>query len=76
MTDLNLDSRIRDILQRNFPSNDNASKSATPLKKPSDTEGKRVIYITGNNNIVIEANSLYTTFLFLLACFWMYLCNN
>lgn len=76
MNNLNLEHKVREILQRCTYSNDNFTKDKRTNNTSQKTNKDYAIRITGNNNIIIEANFLYTTFLFLLACFWMYLCNH
>ena len=79
MTDLNIEHierKIRDILQRCTCSNDNCAKRKISDKNDSKTNDDCIIRIVGNNNIIIEANFLYTTFIFLLSCLWMYLCKH
>lgn len=76
MTDLNIDSQVRDILRRCSYSNDNVAKSSSAFKNNIKTEEEFAISIVGNNNIVVEADFLYSTFLFLIGCFWMYLYNR
>lgn len=76
MTDLNIESQVRDILQRCTYSNDNCIKHKSLSEDTVKSDNDCAIRIIGNNNIIIEANFLYTTFLFILSCFWMYLCNR
>ena len=72
MCESNIENRIRDLLQKHSYSNDNKPSEVAPLRKEEHTLNGG-ISIVGNNNIIIEANLFYTTFIFIASCLWLWL---
>lgn len=77
MNDLDVEARIRDLLQKCAYSNDNFPQKRNHQVqncKPK-TVSRAVISVIGDNNIIIDANLVYTIFIFLIAFMWIYLNN-
>lgn len=71
MKNTNLDMQIQEILNKRTYSNDNyARPSADEVLRPLQPQSSG-ISIVGNNNIIINGNLLYMTFVFLIACAWL-----
>lgn len=71
MRDHDIDMRIRDILQRSYPSNDNMLSMKTKYSSDQGDVNPCNINIVGDHNVVIEANILFTAFVFIVSCIWL-----
>lgn len=54
---MDIDTQIREILSRNFPVNDNNAKTSLGCKN-NKTPVNSLIYIVGNDNIIISSGLL------------------
>jgi len=72
MRDSNIETRVRDLLQKCTYSNDNLpqAKNGYCDKKP-DTANNCDISIIGDHNIVINANIVLMTVVFVISCVWL-----
>ena len=70
MKNTDLDMQIKDILNKRTYSNDNYAKSDMAGFKQIPLNEKS-ISVVGNNNIIINGNLLYMTFVFLIAFAWL-----
>lgn len=72
MRDSNIETRVRDLLQKCTYSNDNLPqvKNKYYNKKP-DTANACDISIIGDHNIVIDANLILMTVVFVISCVWL-----
>lgn len=71
MNNTNLDMQIQEILSRRTYSNDNYANSEINKHSKQIPIQSSGISIVGNNNIIINGNLLYMTFVFLIAFAWM-----
>ena len=71
MKDSNLDMQIQEILNKRTYSNDNYTNTGTDKSLKAIPVQSSGISIVGDNNIIINGNLLYMTFVFIIACAWL-----
>lgn len=69
MSDFNTELRVRTLLQRCSPSNDNNFNDV--VKHQSGY----IIHIEGSNNVIVDANIAFSPFLFITIFTLLYLAN-
>lgn len=67
MNDFNTELRIRALLQKCSPSNDNYPESSD---KPQQGH---IIHVEGSNNVIVDANIAFSTLLFITIFALLYL---
>jgi len=69
MSDFNIELRVRELLQRCSPSNDNSFNDA--VKHQSGY----IIHVEGSNNVIVDANISFLTLLLISIFTLLYLVN-
>ena len=72
MRDFSIETRVRDLLQKCTYSNDNLPQVKNKYcSKKADTANACDINIIGDHNIVIDANLILMTIVFIISCIWL-----
>ena len=72
MSDFDIEPKVRDLLQRCTYSNDNLPQvKDRRCNRKSDISDACDINIIGDHNVVIEANILFMTVVFVISCIWL-----